>query len=198
MALRATMLDLTEQLRLLIGDNGLIENFTDDQIQDRLDAHRTEMRYIELRPQPSFQPGGAVLYLDYYSDQQYWESDILIQNLSYYTVVPDLSEDIVGHWHFNTQPTGIGIRATGKIYDIYASGAELLESWAAQVKLDFAFVSGRDQYQRQQKFDMLLKLAASFRARAQVHTSRLIQSDATSDHDGTGIVYPVLGPTVGP
>lgn len=192
MAVRASMqTDLIPRVRTLIADPSGSSQFSDQQIQDAMDFRRTEARYVALRPMPTFAPGNnSILYLDYYSDAQNWEADVVLQDLSYNTLTPSLSEYIVGHWSFATQPTGIGVRATGKVYDIYGSSADLLASWAAAVKLDFDFGTDEQRFDRTDKFNLLTALAKQYRALAQTKVSRLVQSDAAPDHDGGGIVYP--------
>ncbi len=186
---RASMAQLIAQARSLLG-NVSPAIFTDDQIQDRLDVYRTERRWVPLRPVQTFTPGGAITYNDYYSDAEYWEADVLLQDTGYTTITADSSELLTGHWHFNMQPAGIAVRATGKTYDVYAAAADLAEMWAAQVVLEFDFSTSRDQFKRSQKFDQLTKLAAQYRARAMVHVSRLVQTDAAPDVDGSGVTYP--------
>jgi len=198
-SLRTTMADLITQVRTLIGDAGATHVFDDQVIQDALDCVRIEQRWIALRPVQSFLPDGTMLFYDYYSDTPNWESDIKLQDMSYNDITAnvDLSEDIVGHWHFPTQPNGIGVRATGKTYDVYGASADLLDSWAAQLKLDFDFKSGTDQYTRQQKYQMVTDLAKRYRALARPQRGTLYQSDAALDHAGGGVVYPDVSGTYG-
>ena len=190
---RSTMAGLIARTRTLIGDpTG--QALADDDVQAALDLHRTERRFVPLQPQPTFLPDTTILYLDYYSDAQWWEDGVLLQDTSYATLTPTTSETLVGHWAFATQPGGIAVRATGKTYDVYAAAADLLEAWAAQVKMDFAFTYGRSQYQRDQKFRMMLDLARQYRGQALPASGTLAQNDATgwTGDTGNAVTYPDL------
>jgi len=197
MALRPSMSSLIVRVQTLIADPTATA-FTVQMVQDALDLHRTEQRYIPLRAQPTYSGGGSVFFLDYYSNIQNWEDDIVLQDVSYTLLTPTLSENIVGHWAFATQPGALAVRATGKTYDIYAAAADLLESWAAQVKLDFSVTTGTSAYQRQQKFTMLVDLAQKYRAQAMPLAS-LMSSDYAGGLDATDILFPNManGPVGG-
>lgn len=190
---RSTMATLIARTRVLISDTGGSPVFTDDQVEDTLDLHRTEMRQVPLQPGPSFAAGGAIVYKDWYSDTKNWESDVLLQDTGWNTLTPSVSEELVGHWHFTTQPNGLGVRATGKIYDLYGTAADLLDAWAAQVKLDFGFQNKTDIYDRNQKFQMLKQLATEYRKLALVRHSSLTQREANSDGGSNAVTYPAYG-----
>src|SRR5947209_1191870 len=113
---RSTMAALISQTRTLIADRGTLTTFSDDDIQAALDRRRIEHRWQHLSPAPTFVPGGAVSYLDFYSDTGAWEDDYTLQDTSYADVTAsvDLAEPIVGHWHFPTSPNGFAVRITGK------------------------------------------------------------------------------------
>ena len=190
MAVRASMADLIARVRLLIADSPTNGVFTDQQVQDACDFRRTEVRYSALIPQPTYLPGPTIVYLDYYSDAQHWESDIVLQDLSFNTLSPSLSEPIVGHWAFATQPNGIGVRATGKTFDIWSACADLLDAWAASVKLSTDFSTDFQSFKLSQKYQQLTDLSKEYRKRAQIQTARMWQGDANAETDGGGIVYP--------
>ena len=188
MALRPSMSSLIARVQMLIADPTATA-FTPSQIQDTLDLHRTEQRYIPLRAQPTSSGGGTVSFLDYYSNIQNWEDDVHLQDVSYTLLTPTLSENIVGHWAFATQPGALAVRATGKTYDIYAAAADLLESWAAQAKLDFSVSTGTSAYQRQQKFTMMTDLAKQYRAQSMPQMS-IMSDDYAGGLDATDILFP--------
>src|SRR5438309_292640 len=101
---RSSMGALIARTRVLISDvAGASQVFTDDQIEDTLDQHRLEMRQVPLQPGPTFAAGGSILYLDFYSDTQAWEDDIVLQDTGWNVVTPSVSEPLVGHWHFAAQ-----------------------------------------------------------------------------------------------
>ena len=199
MSVRASMADLITRTRTLIFDPGpltgaLSSIFTDGQVQDALDFWREERRWVALRPMPTYTVGGNIHYLDYYHDAQNWEADVQLQDLTYLTITPALSEYIVGHWQFTTQPNGIGVRATGKTYDLYASAADLLGWWAAQLKLTAVSQRTADQaITYRDQITTISALIAEYRRLSFAHTHRLYQGDASPDNDGGGVTFPSVG-----
>jgi hypothetical protein len=141
MAVRSTLAPLISRTRLLVGDPaGPSEVFSDHVYQAALDEGRLEVRWMPLRPAPTFAPG-SVLFLDYYAGPgvSYFEEDYTLQDAGYndVTSVPTVAEPDVGHWHFPSQPAGMMVRLTGKSFDPYDAAVRLLERWAAQVALQF-------------------------------------------------------------
>lgn len=190
---RSSLAALIAETRTLIADTGTPPVFADNDVQNVLDRHRTERRFVLLQPQPTFIAGGNILYNDFYADTGHWEDDVVFQQADYAIITPDVAEPIPGHWHFAAQPAGFAVHATGKTYDLYGAAADLLDAWAAQVNLDFDFSDGKAQYQRSQKAQALRALAREYRTRAQVQTSTLTMLDDMPDIDGGGVTYPSLG-----
>src|SRR5260370_5040524 len=143
---RASMAQLIAIVRLKTGfPSAGTPAFTDDQIQDVLDAHRMDLRYELLTPAPDIQPGqtNAVanfVWAVYLSDFQYWESSLVIQGLDVVTnkpwviLTPVSSELVPGKFAFALELPAIAtppaqfppVYATGKVYDIFRASAELL------------------------------------------------------------------------
>ena len=100
----------------------------------------------------------------------------------------------MGHWQFALQPTGIGVRATGKTYDLYASAADLLSWWVSQLKLTALDVR-IDSYSlsMQQQIPTLMGLIQQYRRLALPHTNRIFQGDAAPSEDGGGVTFPNVG-----
>lgn len=188
---RASLAQLIARVRFLIVDPaGASQQFADDDIADTLDLRRQEMRFVPLRPMPTFQPGATVVFLDYYADTENWEADVQLQDTSFNTLTPSLSELLVGHWSFTTQPNGLGVRATGKVFDLYGAAADLCDVWAQALYDQFDFASDRQSFKVSQKFQNKLALAAKYRALAWPSSNRIVQADANADTDGGGVVYP--------
>lgn len=195
MAVRTSLAALITRTRQLIFDTGGTPVFTDDQIQTALDVRRTDVRYAALRPLPTFQANGNIVYLDFYSDIAPWEDDYQLQDLSYTTITASVTlyEPLVGHWAFATQPNGVAVRITGKVYDLYGAAADLLEQWAATLKLGFDFSSDDQRFRMDQQGTMIIETAARYRALAWPRSMRSVQGDAASDYQGEAIVYPRVG-----
>lgn len=148
MAVRTSMAQLITTTRQLIGDlAGTSQDFADQDVQDVLDAHREEIRYELLTPMPDIQPGqngslvAQFVWASYQSEFQYWESDVVIQGLNtandqpWYLLTPTTFEYINGKWKFTVTLPNIAtppgqyppVYAVGKVYDIHAAAADLLE-----------------------------------------------------------------------
>ena len=150
------MAELISTLRKLT--NASASDFTDDQVQEFLDARRVEVRRARLVTTPD--SNGE--YHDYYSAFGNWEQDAVIEDGAGNAVTPTTSEWLVGHWGFtsNTPPP---LFITGKAYDVYGAAADLLEAWAARVVLEFDFEADGASYKRHQKQKALLTLATQYR-----------------------------------
>src|SRR5690348_3250906 len=101
MAVRSSMAALIARMRLAIVDTSGSPVFTDQQIQDQFDFHRTDVRYALLHSEPTFTPGPTALYLDFYSSAVNWEDDYVLTDMSYTDITSqaDVKEPIPGHWH---------------------------------------------------------------------------------------------------
>jgi hypothetical protein len=164
---RASMAGLITRLRRLIADPaGAGQVWTDDELQDALDARRQDARYLELAPAETIQPGGAVAYLDYYAPCGDWEDDEKLYHGSTWVELSPTSQDlIVGKWSFSAHQNP-PVYLVGKAYDLYAAAANVLEAHAAKLKLKYDFASNGQQFQRSQQVSHLLSLAAQYRRRA--------------------------------
>lgn len=158
---RASMAALISRVRLLINDTAGTPQFTDDQIQDVLDASRQDLRNVALAPAPTY-TGSLIQYLDYYSDLGDWEDDLLLKQFLVNAVTPTTSENIVGHWVFSAT-TLPPVYITGKTYDIYKASADLLERWAAAWAQNYNVSVDGQSFQRGMVLQSYLNLAASYR-----------------------------------
>src|SRR5690349_4773327 len=103
-AVRPTMAPLINRVRLLINDpnpnfTSTIVQFSDQEIQDVMDATRQDLRYLALAPAPTYS-GSNIQYLDYYADMSDWEDDVQFRQWRINVVTPATSENITGHWVF--------------------------------------------------------------------------------------------------
>lgn len=62
-------------------------------------------------------------------------------------------------------------------YDVYAAAAELLEAWAARLKLAYDFSADGASYQRSQQREALLELAAKYRAQQRPQVALQVRGD---------------------
>jgi hypothetical protein len=167
MAYRTSCSALVGRLRDLIGDPAGpacgTPTWSNDQLQTALDNHRSDVRYLELVGAETIQPGGAVVYLDYYASRGDWESGVALTDSQGYPITPETSDLQTGHWTFaaDTLPPAY---LTGQSFDLYGAAVEILQKWLAKVKLDFTFSPGSGQYVRSQKFQMISQLIEQYQA----------------------------------
>ncbi len=172
------MADLITRVRLLINDPaGASPVFSDQEVQDALDRHRSDVRYLELTPAETVAPGGAVSYLDYYADRGDWEADEALYDSTYAALAPSASDRLTGHWTFaaDTDPP---VYLVGKSYDVYAAAADLLEAWAAREKMAFDFDADGQGFKRSQKVQMLLAMAREYRRQQRPVSVGMVRTDA--------------------
>lgn len=179
---RDTMLALIARVRLMVADTGSAPVFTDDQVQEALDRHRHDARRMVLESVPTVQPGGGILvpqsYVDHYAVDGIgdWEDDLLFQDITYQTVAPSASENLVGHWAFagGMRPP---VSLTGKHYDCFLAAADLLDAWAAAYARDFDFESDNQRFRRSQAAKMMRDQAKEYRTRGRPAYAQLVRDD---------------------
>lgn len=186
MSYRATCSGLVSRLRDLIGDpavptGGEKPVWTNDQLQSALDRRRQVVRYLSLRPERTRLPGGSVVYLDYYAECGDWEADAKLYDAASNELTPETKDLETGHWTFAAD-TLRPVYLVGKTYDLYAAAADVLEKWAAKVKLDFTFSpgAGGGQFAEAQKHQMILATAAGYRAQQRIEVASLTRSDVNA------------------
>lgn len=180
MAVRSTMSNLIQRVRLLINDpnpnfTSTIVQFSDQEIQDVMDATRQDLRYLALAPAPTYSASN-IQYLDYYADLTDWEDDIQLRQWRINTVTPATSDNIVGHWTFalTTLPP---VYLIGKTYDVYRSAADLLERLAARWVLSYNVSADGQSLQRSQAAIALQNLAHTYRMKQRAHVIGVTRSD---------------------
>lgn len=170
MTVRATMSDLIARVRLMVADPSTAPSpiFTDQEVQDKLDECRENIRYELLTPQPTFANPGGIQYNDYYSGDDpalprgFWEADEVLIWGDFTTLTPTSSDEIVGHWTFDNQLPPVLI--TGKRYDIYRAAADLLDyKIAALSATQFDFSADGQTFHLSQQLAFLEKRACDYR-----------------------------------
>ncbi len=188
MAVRSTMANLILKIRLLINDTSGTPTFTDQAIQDVMDASRQDVRYLALTPAATYS-GSTVQYLDYFAPYGDFEDDATFWQYRTIQVMPSASEPIPGHWTFATT-TLPPVYLLGKTYDCYRSAADLLERQAAQWSLSYDVAVDGQSLHRSQAAAALQALAHTYRLQQRMATITTTRSDLMS---GAGHGNP-LGP----
>lgn len=177
---RSTMGALITRVRRLSGDlAGATQVFSDAEIQEMLDATRTDVRYLLLQEDMSVTPASLAQYLAYY-DPRYgggWEDDVVLTSGTYAVLTPSVSDALTGKWTFaaSTLPP---VFLTGKVYDVYEAAGDLCEQWAARAASCFDFETDGQSYKRSQKTAQLHAAASNLRMRARPRIVRMVRRDA--------------------
>jgi hypothetical protein len=202
MPVRSTMSDLIALVRTMINDpNTGTPQFTDQDIQNRLDASRDDIRYEQLKEAPSIVNAASTnnqaqfVYADYHSRYQWWEADVVLQgDLSgnfWKVIAPAASDYTTGYWQFQLTPFVNGtapgqlppVYATGKVYDPYCASADLLEFLAAKWALSFDIMVNGQKFLQSQAADALQKVAKTYRMQQKPRVMRMVRSDLNGQSD---------------
>lgn len=190
--LRATMAALITKTRLLINDpSGASQQFQDTDIQDALDDWRRDVRYEQLTPAPTLlnqggvandpsQPGIAEYnWTDYYSSFQWWEQGEVLSDGHFITLTPASSDELQGHWTFNLAIPGQypPVFITGRVFDLYAAAADLLEMWSATLLSSVDFTADGQSFHLSQLASGKQKLSDIYRRRALPTIAKAVRHD---------------------
>jgi len=194
------MAALITETRLKIADPASVsQQFSDQQIQDRLDDSRDDVRYEPLQIAPSIvntnntAQSAQTIFADYYSKFGWWESDVILQGqssagLPWVVLTPAASDYIVGHFQFElnvftsgTVPGQIPpVFATGKIYDLNAAAADLLEYWAATLAGAYDVTVDGQSLKLSQLMQAKLTMAQYYRRQAKPRVAKMHRSDVAA------------------
>lgn len=190
MPVRSTMADLITLVRRMIADpSSGSQQFTDQEVQDRLDYTRDDIRYEDLTIAPTIANNVSTnnqpdtIFSDYYSKFNWWEADVVLQGYqngqAWIILTPLASDLIIGHWQFTTTPPGQlpPVFATGKVYDCYAAAADLLEFWAATLTAAYNVTVDGQSLQRAQLMMGKLDMAAYYRKLAKPRIMKMNRAD---------------------
>lgn len=203
---RQTMISLILTARKMIADpEGPNQQFSDQEIQDRLDDWRDDIRYEDLTIAPSIvntpstnnQP--QTIFADYYSKYKWWELDAVLQGYDagqpWIVLTPTTFEPITGHWTFEANVFAQGtvpgqlppVFATGKIYDLNAACADLLEQWGASLGCAYDITVDGQTLRRSQMMQNKLTLAQVFRRQAKPKVAKMVREDVLAPLSSTRI-----------
>lgn len=134
MAVRPEMAYIITFVRDLINDPaGSDQQFTDQQIQDRLDMTRRDIYRECMVSRDTLLPNGTIEWHDFFTTLSFWEPGYVIQKGNGEVVTPDEDELLVGRFYFEdhmSQPLYI----TGKVYNVYRVAAQLITSWISVIR----------------------------------------------------------------
>jgi hypothetical protein len=173
---RTTMAALIDRVRRMIHDPaGTDETWTDDELQDWLDAHREDVVQRQLGYAETI-AGGAVVVLEYAAKDGHWERDAVLADSSGAALTPDTADYLVGRWAFAAHQAP-PVFVTGKSFDVYAAAADALEASAAMMAVEYDFSAEGRSFQRSQQGAALLALARQYRGRSRARVVRMVRDD---------------------
>jgi hypothetical protein len=176
---RSTMAEIIAQVRKLTRDPiGAATQFDDDDIQDALDNNRIDITTMELTPAPNIAPGGQVQYLRYYSDiGGAFEADYVLQWWNWAVITADSAELMIGVFHFNVHRLA-PVFITGKLYDVYAAAADMLDMSLVSLKDAFDFSADGLSVNKSRAERVIPAIVERYRAQSRPVSAYLNRRDA--------------------
>ena len=145
--------------------------WSDDQLQDLLDSHRTDIIFQSLNVYPTVVSSGSASYKDYRSDYGYLETTtggtaiMYLQDSTGATVgtanyTPDYRR---GKFEFTADQRGTAYYLTGRSYDLNAAAADVWNRKAAHyAPTSFDFSTDNHSVSRSQIYAHCKEMAAQF------------------------------------
>jgi len=134
MAVRPSMAYIIQMVRDLISDPaGDTEHFTDQQIQDKLDMARLDVYNEFLKPVATYTETNLAEWHDFWSIHDMWETDYVLQLANGPFTTADVAEPLIGKFHWDERQL-IGIRISGRCYNVYRISAVLLTAWISDLR----------------------------------------------------------------
>lgn len=174
-AARSGILDIINELRGM-AEAGVSEYsiagvhyWSDKQLQDVLDLHRTDYRFTQLLPKPITVSGGTAVYYDYYMPAKMFEATdggtavFYLQDSTGATAGTSLwSADYRrGVVTFASNTAGTAYYMTGRSYDLEAAAAELWRRKAGHyAPTSFSFSTDNHSVNRESVYKHCLDMAA--------------------------------------
>lgn len=179
---RESMLDLIAELRRIIGDRGAAPHFGELELQSALDRHRFE---VNAEPVEAMRDDRASSTFTRYAHAWgAWEGDAVVKLADATTVALDPAKTnlVNGVFVAATAQPYVVLYLTGHSFDLYASAAEVLEQWAAELARSFTFSADGASYNRREQHAMLLESAQAARSRARVFSVDATRSDVVTGY----------------
>lgn len=178
MSVRTTMADLITRVRELIGDPVIAgtpstSTYTDQQIQDALDAHRTQIRNAPLRPLQTANTSGTVTYRDWFAPRGGWEASPVLTDASWAVLTPSSSDCLAGEWTFST--TQASVLVSGQCFDLYGAAIDMLYLVLQSKAAEFDFTADGQSFSRSQQMAGVRALIDAYRVKVRAPAIRIIQ-----------------------
>lgn len=165
MAVRPTVQYLIDYIRELIHDTDRSQ-YTDQQIQDRLDLNRLDLFTQDLRADATLSPAGVTEYKSFHSLHHFWEAEPVLQTPQGTVLTPTDAQPLIGRWTFATSQNIRPVMATGRVYNVYGVCAKLLFQWENTLRSQFNFTADGLTVQRIGQVKDLHSLGLTYQAMA--------------------------------
>lgn len=177
MAVREEMQTLIDRLRLEIGDAGAPPVFTDENLQDALDAHAFEVRYQRTDARPTFAAGNATppQWKDHRYSRGFFDDAVQLLDGQYNALSLSKVDNINARW--TLAGSQIVVLVIGTQYDLFAAAGDVFDEWASKVAVETDWHDGRVQSFDSQKHDHFEKRAKAARRKAWPVVRKLITDE---------------------
>ncbi len=145
--------------------------WSDDQLQDILDVHRLDLRFMQLQSYPNQVQGGSLVWYDYKSQYGYLEQTsagtaiLYLQDSTGATLGTALwnADYRRGMFTFVNSAGGTSVYMTGRSYDINAAAADVWRRKAAHfAPSSFDFSTDNHSISRAQVYDHAVEMVSFF------------------------------------
>lgn len=164
MAVRPSMQYLIDYVRELINDTDR-DQYTDQQIADRLDMNRTDLYQARLTAAQTLSTEGLQESKEFFSKNGFWEDNAVVQSTDGTVLTPTTFEPLIGRWTFAAHQN-LGVIVTGRVYNVYGVCAKLLFQWESAIRNQFNFTADGLTVQRISQVKDLHSLAETYNSMA--------------------------------
>lgn len=164
--------------------------WTDEQLQDALDAERVDVKREALISRPDYGAGGTVTYRDYYfhyadvEDAATGAEAWLLQDASGSTVAGSayVVNERARHIRFAADTGGSAYRLSYRAFDLNRAAAVVWEQKAGHVASRFDIATDNHDMKRSQLYKQYRDRAAEYRQRAGAGVAYKRRRDAETRH----------------
>jgi hypothetical protein len=188
--MRSTMATLVGRLRELIADTGAAQRFSNDRLEELLDARATLVREHQLDALDSYEGDGGgtgrVYWREVFAPWGDWEDGPTFRDYKFDALTATTEDLKRGAWTFNPSLYHPTVYLTGQTYDLYGSAADALEEWANSEARSFDVQSQGTSYMRSQKVKGLRDQAQELRRRQRIIVGSMVRTDENGHHGDLG------------
>jgi hypothetical protein len=191
---RTTLSGLIEELRGLTEAGtaeytlGTTVYWNDDALQNILDLHRKDLRFMQLQSYPDTVQGGSLEYKEYRSSYGFYEqtgggtSIFYLQDSTGATLGTALwnADYRRGVFTFVNTTLGTSVYLTGRTYDMNAAAADVWRKKASHyAPSSFDFSTDNHRIDRSQVYDHALEMASYFEGMSggAIQSTKMYRSD---------------------